>query len=187
MNDNSTGADNTDESWAAFQKIWTDTFVKMMQSGFTVSPDTMPPELARQIRSGIFQALAQSWDQFLRSPQFLEGTKQWMDSAIAFRKMTNEFLTRARHEGQGTAREDIDSIMLAVRQMETRVLDRVQDLATHIADMNARLNARAGPKAAGRGTKEGRKAPRAGKRRPTQPPEAGTKNSKGTNRALGTR
>lgn len=165
MNDNSTGADNTDESWAAFQKIWTDTFLKMLQTGFTISPDTLPPELARQIRSGILQALAQSWDQFLRSPQFLEGTKQWMDSAIAFRKMTNEFLTRARHEGQGTAREDIDSIMLAVRQMETRVLDRVQDLAAQIEDLNARLNARTDDKPAGRGTKPGRKAPRAGKRR----------------------
>jgi hypothetical protein len=93
----------------------------------------------RQIRSGIFQALAQAWDEFLRSPQFLEGMKQWMENAISFRKMTNEFLTKTRHESQGAAREDIDSVLLAVRHMETRLLDRVEDLAKEVGRMKERL------------------------------------------------
>jgi hypothetical protein len=77
------------------------------------------------MRSGIFQALGQSWEHFLRSPQFMEGMKQWMDNAMAFRKMSNDFFTKVRHETQTTSREDIDSVMLAVRHMETRILDRV--------------------------------------------------------------
>lgn len=147
MNDNAkAGGDNGaagDAPWAAFQKVWSDTFQKMMQAGFTFSPESLPPEVARQIRSTLFQALAQSWDQFLRSPQFLEGTKQWMDSAIAFRKLTNEFLSRARHEAQATSRDDIDSIVLAVRQMETRVLERVQELAAQVEELQRRLDRRA--------------------------------------------
>ena len=77
MNDETNKTDKTAEQWAAFQKIWTDTFTRMMQLGFTFSPESAPPEFLRQIRSGIFQALTQSWDEFLRSPQFLEGMKQW--------------------------------------------------------------------------------------------------------------
>jgi len=120
------------EQMSKFQKIWMETFTRMAQSAFTFSPDSAPPEVLRQMRSGIFQALAQSWDEYLRSPQFMEATKQWMDSAIFYRKMTNDLLTKARHETEDIAREDIDSIMLAVRHMETRILDRLEDLTARV-------------------------------------------------------
>ena len=66
MNDSSDDPNKTAEQWAAFQKIWTDTFTKMVQLGFSFSPEAAPPEILRQMRSGIFQALSQSWEQFLR-------------------------------------------------------------------------------------------------------------------------
>jgi hypothetical protein len=144
MNEDATNSEKTAEQYAAFQKIWTDTFTKMMQVGFTFSPDSAPPEMLKQMRSGIFQAMSQSWNEFLRSPQFLEGTKQWMENAIAFRKMSSDFLTKARHETQATAREDIDAIMLAMRHMETRILDRVEKLAQQIEELNERADAQGG-------------------------------------------
>lgn len=132
MNDDSNDPKQTAEQWAAFQKIWTDTFAKMMQLGFSYSPEAAPPEFLRQIRSGIFQALSQSWDQFLRSPQFMEATKQWMEQAVAFRKMTNDLFAKARHETQGTARRDVDGVLLALQKLEARVLDRIDDLAEEV-------------------------------------------------------
>jgi len=120
------------EQMSKFQKIWMETFTRMAQSAFTFSPDSAPPEMVRQMRSGIFQALAQSWDEYLRSPQFMEATKQWMDSAIFYRKMTNDLLTKARHETEDIAREDVDSVMLAVRHMEKRILDRLEDLTARV-------------------------------------------------------
>jgi len=116
------------EEAVAFQKIWLETWSKILQAGFTVTPDSAPPELMRQIRGGIFRALSESWEEFLRSPQFLEGMKQWMESAISFRKMTNEFLTNVRHELQAPSREDIDTILLTVRHLETRLLDRLEEI-----------------------------------------------------------
>ena len=41
-------------------------------------------------------------------------------------------MTRGRHEMQATAREDIDSAMLAVRHMEKRLLDRIEELEAKI-------------------------------------------------------
>src|SRR5258708_21218547 len=120
------------EQMSKFQKICMETFTSMAQSAFTFSPDSAPPEMLRQMRSGIFQALSQSWDEYLRSPQFMEATKQWMDSAIFYRKMTNDLLTKARHETEDIAREDIDSVMLAVRHMEKRILDRLEDLTAPV-------------------------------------------------------
>jgi hypothetical protein len=151
--------DHGAEQWAAFQKIWSDTFTKMMQLGFTFSPESAPPEFMKQMRAGIFQGLAQAWDHFLRSPQFLEGTRQWMEQALAFRKLTSDFLTKARHETQSTARADVDTLMLAMRHMETRILDRVEDLAAEVAECKARLDgeqATASPDNKGSAPAEGR-------------------------------
>lgn len=137
MNDN---FEKTAEQVNAFQKIWTESMTKMMQTAFTMAPNSAPPEVLRQIRSGLFQALAQSWDEFMRSPQFLEGMKNWMDNAINFRKLSNDFMARVRNELQAPSREDIDTVMLSVRHMEKRLLDRVEELARQVSELNRRLD-----------------------------------------------
>ena len=136
MNDN---FEKTAEQAAAFQKIWMETMTKMTQTAFTMSPESAPPEVLREIRSGIFQALAKSWEEFMRSPQFLDSMKQWMQSAISFRQMTNDFLSKFRTDLQAPSREDIDSVTLSVRHMEKRLLDRVEELSAQVRDLHLRL------------------------------------------------
>jgi hypothetical protein len=130
--------EKTTEQAAAFQKIWMESMSRLMQTAFTFTPNSPPPEVMREIRSGIFQALAQSWEEFMRSPQFLEGMKQWMESAINFRKMTNDFMAKVRNEMQAPSRDDIDTIMLSVRHMEKRLLDRVDELSAQVTELNRR-------------------------------------------------
>jgi hypothetical protein len=132
--------ENAFQQAASFQKIWMETFTKMAQAGFSFSPDSTPPEFMRQMRSGIFHALSRSWEEYMRSPQFMESVKTMMDNAITFRKMSTDFLTEAHHSVQGTARVDIDSLMLALRHMETRVLDRVEELSTRMDQLDQKLN-----------------------------------------------
>jgi len=136
MSDNS---EKTEEQAAAFQKNWMESMSNLMQTAFAFGPDSAPPEVLRQIRSGIFQALAASWEEFMRSPQFLQGMKQWMENAVTFRKMTNDFMAKARNEMQAPSREDIDTIMLTVRHLENRLLDRMEDLSARVHDLNERL------------------------------------------------
>jgi uncharacterized protein (DUF2267 family) len=136
MNEN---FEKTAQQAAAFQKIWMESMSKLMQTAFTITPNSPPPEILRQIRSGIFQALAQSWEEFMRSPQFLEGMKQWMESAINFRKMTNDFMAKIRNEMQAPSRDDIDTVMLSVRHMEKRLLDRVEELSEQVTQLNQRV------------------------------------------------
>ncbi len=129
------------EEAAAFQKIWAETMSRMAQAAFTVSPDSPPPEMVRQVRTGIFQALAASWEEFMRSPQFLEGMRQWTENVIAFRKLSNDFMARVRTELQAPSREDIDTVMLTVRHMEKRLLDRVDELSAEVAALKAQAGA----------------------------------------------
>jgi hypothetical protein len=131
--------EKTAEQTAAFSKMWTESAARIMQAAFTASPNSPPPEILRQVRNGIFQALATSWEEFMRSPQFLQGMRQWMESAVAFRKLTNDFLAKARNDVQAPSREDIDTLMLDIRHMEKRLLDRVEELSAQVSDLNQRL------------------------------------------------
>lgn len=155
MSDDPASFEKTAEQWSAFQKIWADTFTRMIQAGCTFTPDSAPPDVLRQIRSGIFQALSQSWDEFLRSPQFLEGMKQWMGAATTMRKTAADLLTKAQHEMQMPAREDAEDILLSVRQVENRILDRIEDLAKQVAALEGRLGP--APKPASRAPKAARR------------------------------
>jgi len=136
--------EKTAEQAAAFQKIWMESASKMIQAGLAMGPNSAPPEVLRQLRSGMFQALAESWEEFMRSPQFLEGMKQWMETAVAFRKITSEFLAKARNEMQAPSRDDVDTIMLNIRHIEKRLLDRIEELSQQVRELKqaARTNSR---------------------------------------------
>jgi len=127
--------EKTAEQAAAFQKIWLESASKMIQAGLAMGPNSAPPEVLRQLRSGIFQALAETWEEFMRSPQFLEGMKQWMETAIGFRKMTSEFLAKARNEMQAPSRDDVDTIMLNIRHIEKRLLDRIEEVSDQVREL----------------------------------------------------
>ena len=92
----------------------------------------------------------------MRSPQFLEGMKQCMENAVAFRKMTNEVMGRMRNEMQAPSRNDVDTIMLSVRHLEQRILARLDELSQQIdgrkkeATPNRKRARRARPKPANR-------------------------------------
>lgn len=154
--------ENAFQQAASFQKIWMETFTKMAHAGLSFSPDSTPPEFMRQMRSGIFHALSRSWEEYMRSPQFMESMKTMMDNAITFRKMSSDFLTEAHHSVQGTARADIDSLMLAIRHLETRVLDRVEELSMRLDQLEQKLD---GTGSNGK-AKTARKAPVSPSKRP---------------------
>jgi hypothetical protein len=134
--------EKTTEQAAAFQKIWVDSVSKMMQAAFTITPNSPPPEVLRQIRSGIFQALADSWDEFMRSPQFLEGMKQWMETAINFRKISNDFMSKVRNEMQAPSRDDVDTLMVNIHHIEKRLLDRIDELSAQVSQLTQQMRGR---------------------------------------------
>jgi hypothetical protein len=163
---------NFAEQGAAFQKLWLESTSKLMQAAFTFSPNSTPPELVREIRDHILQALGESWNEFLRSPQFRENMRQWMENAVAFRAMSNDFLARARHEMQAPARDDIDAVLLNLRHLETRILDRLETLSTQVEALRQQPPAETASAPAGQGRARTRAVPRGAKNRNHNPPKA---------------
>lgn len=121
-------------------RMWMDMASKMAQANSGFEPDASPPEAARQARSTLFQAMSQYFEQMMRSPQMLDMMKQSMDMAFASRKQFEDMFTRMRQETQGTSRRDVNNIMLSVRHMESRILDRLEDLTMRLDAVSDRLD-----------------------------------------------
>jgi hypothetical protein len=120
----------------AFQKICLEGMSKAIQAALNSAPGSAPPEMLREMRAGIFETLAESWDEFMRSPQFLAGMRQWTENAITFRKLSNEFMGRMRNEVQAPSCNDLDTVMLTVRHMEKRLLDRLDEISAKLAEFD---------------------------------------------------
>jgi hypothetical protein len=153
----------------AFTRMWTDFATRMMSAGMSFSPDSPPPEIARNMRSAMFQAMSRYAEEFLQSPQFLEAMKQSMDMGVQFRQMVNDFLGRVQFEMQGVTRSDVDALVTRLKHMETRILDRLGDLADRLErleeqmDAPARETSRPGIAESGHGVRPSRaKGPSAG-------------------------
>jgi hypothetical protein len=125
---------------AAFQKIWLETLAKMAQVSAAYSPGFPATEILRQLRAGMLRALGEAWEEYLRSPQFTDGKRQWLDQAIDLRKLRNDHMARIRSEIQSPHRGDIDSMMLAVRHLEQRLLGRVDELSGVIEQLDKRAS-----------------------------------------------
>jgi len=121
---------------AAFQKIWMESWSKGMQAACTLSPAVSPSEVLTRMRSNAFAALTESWEEFMRTPQFLTGVQKNMEHLVMARKNSNDLFGKLRNEFQSPSREDIDTIMVSVRHIESRLLDRVADLEAQVEELN---------------------------------------------------
>lgn len=119
-----------------FTKFWTDCVSKISGAGLSPTTPKISDDAIQQMRRAFFDAWAHHCDEFMRSPAFLDGMKKAMDGALAFREQLNEFMTKALHEAQAPARSDTDSIMLVLRSLEERVLDRLDRLEERVASLD---------------------------------------------------
>ena len=124
-----------------FAELWTDLAARMAAAGVAADPNAGPTETARAARSSALQGLSQFADQYMRSPQFLETMKQSFDSMLNFREQANDLLTRLHHELQGVARQDVDSLLSGIHQLESRIVDRLEDISTRLEVLEKRAGA----------------------------------------------
>lgn len=152
-----------DQAADAYMKFWSDLTSKMTAATFAGTPGNTPPESAREVRAAMLKAMAESCDQYLRSPQFQEALKQWFANSIRFRSRMNEWLSGMRHEFQGVSRQDVDALVQAVGRLESRVSDGLQRLTERLDALEATGGATARPARGARSRQARRARPRKAK------------------------
>lgn len=115
-----------------FSRFWVDLMSQMSGAAGRAQMGTPQEEVSKQMRQAFFDSWAKYCDDFMRSEAFLGMMKKSMDNALAMKQQVNEFLTKALHENQIPARSDTDSILLVLRSLEERVLDRIERLSKRL-------------------------------------------------------
>ena len=120
-----------------FTTMWADMMGRMagMQP-----PAAAPPDMLEPMRRAFFDAMTKSADEYMRSEQFLTMMKQGMDNALAFRQQLNQFLKQNLQAAQMPTRADTDHMVLLVRGMEERVLEKLDELNRRIEGLESHQN-----------------------------------------------
>ena len=124
-------------SFGDYQKMmqnWFEMASKMAWPGMMGSTET-PMDAARQMRDMYSQTMGKMTDQFMRSPQFQEMSRQSMDATVAMRQQANDALNQAHQAMGNVSRQDVDSLLMAVRRSETRILDKLDELSTRLDEL----------------------------------------------------
>lgn len=135
-------SDNTNKAFeqaAAFQKLWMDAFSKMAGAWTELSPASPPPDELRKLRGSMLKALAETWDDFMRTPQFMEMMKTSLNGALDLKRMAREGLSWMHGQFETPDKEDLDGVLLAIRHVERRILDRLEGMDERIALLDDRL------------------------------------------------
>ena len=99
----------------------------------------MPPEAVRQMRSVMLEAMSSYCEQFMRSKEFLEMTKQSLSNAIAFRQQMNEMMAQIQHDWHGAGRDDIDQVLASFSNAQDRLSDQLEGIASSLGRLEQRI------------------------------------------------
>ena len=122
---------------AAFQKLWMDSFANMASVWSQFSPGSPP---ADEMRSGMLKVLAETWDEYLRTPLFMEMMKASLNGALDLKRMARDGMNLVHEQFESPSKEDIDGVLLAIRHVERRLLDRLEGLDDRVANLDQKID-----------------------------------------------
>jgi hypothetical protein len=83
---------------AAFQKLWMGSFANMASVWSQFSPGSPPADEMRKMRSGMLKVLAETWDEYLRTPLFMEMMKASLNGALDLKRMARDGMNRVHEQ-----------------------------------------------------------------------------------------
>lgn len=120
-----------------FTSFWSDFLSRMgapAEAARGASPSaTASNDMLKQMQRMFLDALAKYCDDYMRSEQFLQMMKQTLDKSLAFKQQMDQFFAQAQKGMQAPARADIDDMAGTLRNLEYRLLARLDELEAKVA------------------------------------------------------
>jgi hypothetical protein len=124
----------------AFQKLWMDSLANMTSVWSQFSADSPPADEMRKMRGGMMRVLAETWDTYLRTPQFMEMMKASLDGALDLKRLARDGMNRVHEQLEQPSKNDIDDVLMAIRHVERRLLDRLEGLDDRVANLDEKVD-----------------------------------------------
>jgi chromosome segregation ATPase len=125
---------------AAFQKLWTDSLVNMTSVWSQFSPSSPPSDEMRKMRGGMLKVLAETWDEYMRTPLFMEMMQASLNGALDLKRMARDAMNRVYEQFENPSKKDVDDMLLAIRHVERRLLDRLEGLDDRVANLDEKID-----------------------------------------------
>ena len=136
-------SDNTNKGFdqvGAFQKLWMDSFANMTSVWSQFSPSSPPSDEMREMRDGMLKVLAETWDEYMRTPLFMDMMKASLNGALDLKRMARDGMNLVHEQFENPSKEDIDGVLLAIRHVERRLLDRLEGLDDRVANLDQKID-----------------------------------------------
>jgi hypothetical protein len=124
----------------AFQKLWTDSLANMASVWSQFSPGSPPTDEMRKMRGGMLKVLAETWDEYMRTPQFMEIMTASLNGMLDLKRMARDGMNRVHEQFENPTKNDIDDVLLAIRHVERRLLDRLEGLNDRVANLDEKID-----------------------------------------------
>jgi hypothetical protein len=128
------------EQMREMYQSWMEMLTRMSGLCAQVKVGDPPTEAARQFRGAFFKTMSDQVEEFLRSEAFLQSIKKSLDSGLKFQKQYQDAMAGFRHATAGVAASDVDAILRTLHQLETRILDRLEDLEARVEKLSVGSN-----------------------------------------------
>jgi hypothetical protein len=125
---------------ATFQKLWMDSFANMASACSQFSPGSSPSDEMRKMRGGMLKVLGETWDEYMRTPQFMEMMKASLNGALDLKRMSRDGMNRVNEQFESPSKDDINGVLLAIRHVERRLLDRLEGLDDRVANLDQKID-----------------------------------------------
>jgi hypothetical protein len=132
--------DSGDRGRDPFTAFWQDAMAKSPFGMMGTPPADTNDEMFKRMRQSFFDAWEKHCIEFMGSETFLSSMKKSMDTAIAFRKQVNEFLTKTMSQAQIPTKADNDTIVEILRGIEEGVTKRLDDISRRVSALETSLN-----------------------------------------------
>jgi uncharacterized protein YdcH (DUF465 family) len=84
--------------------------------------------------------LGETWDDYMRTPQFMEMMKASLNGALDLKRMARDGINRVHEQFENPSKEDIDGVLMAIRHVERRLLDRLEGLDDRVANLDEKID-----------------------------------------------
>lgn len=130
---------DTFDKASAFQNMWMDSMAGMARVWSQYSPENPPPEELKKIRQGMLNVISQSWEEFMRTPQFMEMMKDSLNNAMTWQGFAKDGANRMHDTMQTPSKADMEGILLSLRHVEKRLLDRMETIEGQVDSISVKL------------------------------------------------